>query len=89
VITNSPTVSITGLPASSNDATAAPRQRQDSSPSHTGTSGDEPTNAVHRSVPPDTEQIWTCGPISEAIHRKPSGDSGAPVEPRARNADRS
>src|SRR5690606_37988598 len=62
--------------------------RHDSSPSHTGTSGDDPRNAVHTSVPPDTEQICT-GPTSSTIHRKPSTDSGAPVEPIARMADRS
>ena len=41
VITNSPTASVTGFPDSSNAATAAPRLRQDSSPSQTGTSGAE------------------------------------------------
>src|SRR5882757_7903944 len=89
VITSSPTCSTTSLPASSYAATAAPSARQDSSPSHTGTSGAAPTNAVHRSVPPDTLQIWMCEPTASANHVKPSGDSGAPVEPTARNADRS
>src|SRR5882757_5452994 len=89
VITSSPTCSSTGLPASSYAATAAPSAGQDSSPSHTGTSGAEPTNAVQRSVPPDTLQIWMSEPTASASQRKPSGDSGAPVEPTARNADRS
>src|SRR5690606_13276625 len=89
VITSSPTWSTTGLPASSYDSTAAPSERHDNSPNHTGTSGADPTNAVHRSVPPDTEQICTCRPTASAIHRNPSTVNGAPVEPNARMADRS
>src|SRR4051794_26439453 len=89
VITSSPTVSTTGVPSGEYAATAAPSIRHDSSPSHTGTSGAAPTKAVHKSVPPDTEQICTDDPSEETIHRKPSGASGAPVEPTTRNADRS
>src|SRR5688500_2080547 len=51
VMTSSPTSSTSGFPSGDQDSTAAPRARQDSSPSQTGTSGAEPTNAVHRSVP--------------------------------------
>ena len=36
---------------------------------------------VHTSVPPDIEQIWMCSPTASPIQRKPSTDSGAPVEP--------
>src|ERR1700753_3016573 len=89
VITNSPTWSTTAEPASPCASPAPPNARHDSPPSHTGTSGDDPTNAVHRSVPPDTLQIWISGPTADAIHSKPSGDSGAPVDPTARRADRS
>src|ERR1044072_1533469 len=89
VMTSSPTSSISSLPSSSYAATAAPSVRHDSAPSQTGTSGAAPTNAVHMSVPPDTEQICTAAPTSSAIHRKPSGLSGAPVEPSARSDDRS
>ena len=41
----------------------------DSSPIHTGTVGADSRNAVHRSVPPDIEQIWTCLPTASAIQR--------------------
>ena len=58
-------------------------------PIHTGTVGADSRNAVHRSVPPDIEQIWTCLPTASATQRKPSGDNGAPVEPSARTVDRS
>ncbi len=89
VITSSPTSSSSSTPDSSTETTAAPRARQDSSPSQTGTSGAAHTKAAHKSVPPDTEQICTSGPTAEAIQRKPSGASGAPVEPTARSAARS
>src|SRR5690606_15744788 len=88
VTTSSPTSSTISLPCSSYAATAAPSERHDSSPSHTGTSGEAPRNAVQTSVPPETEQICT-GPTSSTIHRNPSTDSGAPVDPMARMADRS
>src|SRR5689334_14054941 len=83
VMTSSPTSSTRDAPVGDQDSTAAPSVRHDSSPSQTGTSGAEPTNAVHRSVPPDTEQICTDAPSDSAIHWKPSGLSGAPVEPSA------
>ena len=44
---------------------------------------------MHRSVPPEIEQTWTCLPTASATQRKPSGDNGAPVEPSARTVDRS
>jgi hypothetical protein len=44
---------------------------------------------VHTSVPPDIEPIWICAPTASPIQRKPSSDSGAPVEPIERTPDRS
>jgi hypothetical protein len=44
---------------------------------------------VHTSVPPLVENSQTSGPSASYTHRKPSGDSGEPVEPTARTALRS
>ena len=44
---------------------------------------------MQTSVPPDTEQICTCSPTAVAIQANCSGESGEPVEPSARIADRS
>src|SRR6188472_736913 len=89
VSTSSPTSSTTSAPRASYAATEAPSAAHDNSPSQTGTVGADSRNAVHGSVPPDIEQICTCRPTASAIQRKPSTDSGAPVEPKARTADMS
>src|SRR5690348_12911328 len=89
VMTSSPSRPSTGSPRSSNASTRAPRQRQEISPSYTGSSGDPPTKPVHTSVPPDSEASSTCPPTASYTQRKPSAGSGAPVEPTPRNADRS
>src|ERR1700755_3629898 len=83
VITSSPTSCTTSLPAPSHAPTGEPSDAHEISPIHTGTVGAEPTNAAHTSVPPETEQIWIRSPTASPIHRKPSSDRGAPVDPMA------
>ena len=89
VITSSPTSSITRRPGGSNASTEAPSARQEISPRQTGTVGATPTNAAQTSVPPETDAIWTCSPTASCSQSKPSGDSGEPVEPTERIAERS
>ena len=61
VITSSPTSSTSGRPSSLHASTDAPRQRACSSPEYTGSTGQPPTKAVHRSVPPLVEKSHTSG----------------------------
>src|SRR5215469_6643810 len=92
VSTSSPTSPMTGLPAGSNASTLAPRHGPEITPARTGSSGDGPTNPVHRSVPPENEPSMRSDdpvPSSSYTHRKPSGGSGEPVEPTPFSADRS
>ena len=89
VMTSSPSWPMTGSPLSLNASTRAPRQRQEISPSYTGSSGEPPTKPVHTSVPPDSDASSTRSPTASYTQRKPSGGSGAPVEPTPRSADRS
>src|SRR5215210_7388261 len=84
VITSSPTSFSSGRPSSLHDSTDAPRQRAWSSPEYTGSSGQPPTKAVHRSVPPLVENSHTSGKRSYT-QSKPSTGSGEPVEPTARS----
>src|SRR5262245_56633424 len=79
---------MTGRPAGSYASTRAPSARQEVSPSYTGSSGQPPRNPVHRSVPPDSDASSTS-PTFSYTQRKPSGGSGAPVEPTPRSAPRS
>src|SRR5256885_7541803 len=89
VMTSSPSWPMTGSPLSSNASTFAPRQRQEISPSYTGSSGEPPTNPVQTSVPPDSEDSRMCSPTASYTQRKPSGGGGAPVGPPPRSAARS
>src|SRR5215210_9281850 len=84
VITSSPTSPTSGRPSSLQDSTEAPRQRAWSSPEYTGSSGQPPTKAVHRSVPPLVEKSHTSGKRSYT-QSNPSAGSGDPVEPIARS----
>src|SRR5215469_12432628 len=81
VMTSSPTSPISGCPTGSYASTFAPRQRHAISPAFTGSSGEAPTNPVQTSVPPDTD--CSCRLVLTASYTqvKPSGGSGAPVEP--------
>src|SRR2546421_10302287 len=81
VMTSSPSSPMTGLPSWLNASTFAPSARQEISPAYTGSSGTPPTKAVHTSVPPDTLASSTSSPTDSYTQRKPSGGSGAPVEP--------
>ena len=56
MITSSPTSPMSGRPSSSHASTAAPRQRAWISPEYTGSTGQPPTKAVQRSVPPLVEK---------------------------------
>src|SRR3954468_10895160 len=85
VITSSPSCSITGLPSGSYASTLAPRHRQAITPSVTGCSGVDPTKPVHTSVPPDSDCSCNWVPTASYTQSKPSGGSGAPVEPTAFN----
>src|SRR4029079_16015439 len=89
VMTSSPCSPITGRPSGEKASTAQPRWRQLISPSHTGTSGDAPTNVVHTSVPPDTDCRWTDGSRASYTQRNPGAGRGEAWEPIPRRADRS
>src|SRR5215469_13446464 len=92
VSTSSPTSPMTGLPAGSNASTFAPRHGPEITPARTGSTGEGPTNPVHRSVPPEYDPRIRPGdpvPSSSYTHRNPSGGSGEPVEPIPVMADRS
>src|SRR5579875_166983 len=89
VMTSSPTSPTSGSPDGDQDSTAQPSARAWSSPSHTGFVGTPTTNAVQTSVPPEVEKSHVSGPTSSYTHRNPSGESGEPVEPTARSAERS
>src|SRR6185436_4797641 len=82
-MTSSPTSFTSGRPSSLHDSTDAPRQRACSSPEYTGSSGQPPTNAVHRSVPPLVEKSHRSEKRSYS-HSKASAGSGEPVDPTAR-----
>jgi hypothetical protein len=84
VITSSPSRPTTGLPSGSYACTFAPRQRQAITPSVTGSSGTPPTKPVQTSVPPDSDCSCRSAPTCSYTQSKPSGGSGAPVEPMAR-----
>ena len=85
MITSSPTSSTSGRPSSSHASTDAPSARACSSPARTGSTGQAPTNAVHRSVPPLVENSQTSPSLSYT-HSNPSTGSGEPVEPTLRSA---
>src|SRR5688572_6617875 len=85
-ITSSPTSPASGSPVALNANTSAPSARHWSSPLYTGKSGHEHTNAVHKSVPPLTEASSTSLDTLAYTHSKPSGGSGAPVEPTSVSA---
>ncbi len=89
VMTSSPTSPTTPRPSGSNTSTAAPSARHCISPARTGSHGEVCTNAVHRSVPPLTLASSRSAPTASYTQAKPSGDSGAPVEPTVRTDDRS
>src|ERR1700692_202782 len=89
VITSSPTSSTSGSPSADHDSTAHPSARAWISPTYTGSVGTPPTNAVQTSVPPDVENRKVSDPNWSYTQRKPSGDSGEPVEPTAAIALRS
>src|SRR5258708_36415693 len=92
VSTSSPTSPVTGRPEESNASTLAPRQDAAITPARTGSSGQGPTNPVHRSVPPEYEpriRSWPSVATASYTQRKPSGGSGDPVEPIPRSLDRS
>src|SRR4051794_36310282 len=82
-MTSSPTSFTSGRPSSLHDSTDAPRQRACSSPEYTGSSGQPPTNAVHRSVPPLVEKSQASGKRSYT-QSKPSTGRGEPVDPTPR-----
>src|SRR5262245_30042410 len=87
VITSSPSSpGAAGVPSGRNASIAAPRHRHVISPEYTGSSGTPPTNAVHTSVPPLADARSTSRPTASYTHSKPSGGSGAPVEPTPRSA---
>ncbi len=88
-MTSSPWRPITGCPASSYASTFAPSIRQLISPAHTGTSGDGPTNPVHRSVPPLSDPTGIASDTASRTQWKPAAGSGAPVDPMPRSAARS
>src|SRR4029077_17507203 len=77
---------MTGRRSPDQDSMAAPRQMHDSSPATTGKVGQPPMNAVHTSVPPDSEITGTDRPSPSCTQRNPDAGSGEPVEPTARNA---
>ena len=81
VSTSSPTSPTTALPDSSYASTLAARHAHCSSPALTGRSGHGPMKPVHRSVPPLNDPSSAVGLTLSYTHRKPSGLSGAPVEP--------
>src|SRR5947209_8921297 len=87
-MTSSPTSSISGRPSGSHASTAAPSARACSSPRYTGKVGTPPTNAVHRSVPPEVENSQVEESSWSYTHLNPSGDSGDPVDPTATSASR-
>ncbi len=77
------------LPSGSKARTSQPSIRVLISPARTGTTGAEPRNAVHTSVPPLIEHSCTSAPTWSRTQRKPSAGSGEPVEPSCRSAPRS
>src|SRR5690606_15979082 len=81
--TSSPISPVTASPCSFTALTSAPRAAQDNSPVLTGNQGEPSKNAVHKSVPPDTECTATPAFTCSLTYSKPSGGKGAPVEPIA------
>jgi len=55
VITISPTSSTSGVPSGDQESTRTPRYGACISPAYTGSSGFVPMNALHTSVPPQSE----------------------------------
>ena len=59
VITSSPTSPTRDVPSGENESTAQPTIRHGITPARTGSDGAPPTNAVHTSVPPDSDDSAT------------------------------
>ena len=78
--TNSPGVSVTELPSSSNTSTAIPSPLHCISPEITSSRGLFKTKHESISVPPDIDPICISELINLLIKSKLSGDNGEPVE---------